>query len=91
MAPTKPLYLLEAQGLIKLKEGVGFTATVLDIASNPKNLVIKELEAAQIPRSLADVDLGIINVCSVCGCTLEGEAPKRCPVCGAKKEEFVQF
>ncbi len=58
---ARALYLLEAQGLIELKDGVGFTATVLDIASNPKNLVIKEIEAAQIARSLADVDLGIIN------------------------------
>lgn len=58
---ARALYLLEAQGLIELKEGVGFTATVLDIASNPKNLVIKEIEAAQIARSLEDVDLGIIN------------------------------
>lgn len=58
---ARALYLLEAQGLIELKDGVGFTATVLDIASNPKNLVIREIEAAQIPRSLADVDLGIIN------------------------------
>lgn len=58
---ARALYLLEAQGLIKLKDGVGFTATILDIASNPKNLVIKEIEAAQIARSLEDVDLGIIN------------------------------
>jgi len=58
---ARALYLLEAQGLIKLKEGIGFTATILDIESNPKNLVIKELAAAQIPRALEDVDLGIIN------------------------------
>ncbi len=58
---ARALYLLEAQGLIELKDDVGFTATVLDIASNPKNLVIKEIEAAQIARSLEDVDLGIIN------------------------------
>jgi D-methionine transport system substrate-binding protein len=58
---ARALYLLEAQGLIKLKEGVGFSATVLDIAENPKNLVIKELEAAQLTLSLPDVDLAVIN------------------------------
>lgn len=49
---------------------------------------LKAKEAVDAGR---DVDLGIINVCSVCGCTLEGEAPNKCPVCGAKKEKFVQF
>jgi len=58
---ARALYLLEAQGLIKLKNDVGFTATILDIESNPKNLVIKEIEAAQIARALADVDFGVIN------------------------------
>lgn len=58
---ARALMLLEAQGLIKLKEGVDFTATVLDIESNPKNLVIKELEAAQLARALEDVDLAVIN------------------------------
>lgn len=58
---ARALLLLQAQGLIQLKEGVGLTATVLDIASNPKNLVIREIEAAQVPRALEDVDLGVIN------------------------------
>jgi len=58
---ARALLLLEAQGLIKLKEGAGLTATVLDIESNPKNLVIKELEAAQLARALQDVDLAVIN------------------------------
>ncbi|MGI6622855.1 MAG: MetQ/NlpA family ABC transporter substrate-binding protein [Acetivibrionales bacterium] len=58
---ARALMLLEAQGLIKLKEGAGFSATVLDIAENPKNLVIKELEAAQLTLSLQDVDLAVIN------------------------------
>ena len=55
------LLVLEAQGLIKLKEGVGTTATVLDIAENPKNLNIIEMEAAQLAISLQDVDLAVIN------------------------------
>lgn len=58
---ARALMLLEAQGLIKLKEDAGFSATVLDIAENPKNLVIKELEAAQLTLSLQDVDLAVIN------------------------------
>jgi D-methionine transport system substrate-binding protein len=58
---ARALMLLEAQGLIKLKEGAGFSATVLDIVENPKNLVIKELEAAQLTLSLQDVDMAVIN------------------------------
>lgn len=49
------LALLAKAGLITLKDGVGFKATVADITSNPKNLQIQELEAAQLPRSLDDV------------------------------------
>lgn len=58
---ARALYLLEAQGLIKLKSGIGFTATKLDIESNPKNLEIEEIEAAQLVRALNDVDLAVIN------------------------------
>ena len=57
----RSLILLEKQGLLTLKEGAGLEATVLDIASNPRNFKIVELEAAQLPRSLEDVDLAIIN------------------------------
>jgi rubrerythrin len=39
----------------------------------------------------ADVDLGPVQVCGVCGYTLEGEAPDNCPVCRAKKEQFSAF
>ena len=46
----RALLLLEAQGLIKLKENVGFTATKLDIVENPKNLEIQELDAAQLSQ-----------------------------------------
>ncbi len=58
---ARALMLLEAQGLIKLKEGSGLTATKLDIVENPKNLDILEVEAAQVPRSLQDVDMAVIN------------------------------
>ena len=57
----RALLLLAQTGLIKLKAGTGIQATVLDIADNPKNLKIRELEAAQIPRSMDDVDLAAIN------------------------------
>jgi D-methionine transport system substrate-binding protein len=58
---ARALKLLEAQGLIKLKSGAGLKATVKDIVKNPKNLEIKELEAAQIPKSLQDLDLAVVN------------------------------
>lgn len=58
---ARALLLLEAQGLIKLKEEVGMSATINDIVENEKNLNIVEIEAAQIPRSLQDVDIAVIN------------------------------
>ena len=58
---ARGLQLLEAQGLIKLKEGVGLTATKLDIEENPRNFDIQEIEAAQLPRSLGSVDIAVIN------------------------------
>ena len=57
----RALLLLQQEGLITLKEGAGLTATKLDIAENPKNLDIQELEAAQLPRSLDSLDLAVIN------------------------------
>ncbi len=58
---ARALLLLQDQGLIKLKDGAGLTATTKDIAENKKNLKIKEIEAAQLARSLQDVDFAIIN------------------------------
>ncbi|MFE0104243.1 MetQ/NlpA family ABC transporter substrate-binding protein [Streptomyces sp. NPDC059009] len=58
---ARALKLLADNGLIELKDGVGFTATPKDIVKNPKDLKFKELEAAQVPRSLADVDAAVIN------------------------------
>lgn len=57
----RALLLLEKAGLLKLKDGVKETATVQDIAENPKNLAITEVEAAQLPRTLDDVDISVIN------------------------------
>ena len=58
---ARALLLLEAAGLIKLKPEAGLPATVMDIEENPKNLKIMEIEAAQLPRSLPDVDMAVIN------------------------------
>lgn len=60
---TRALLLLQDAGLITLKEGVDPTvsATVLDVAENPKNLKISEIAAEQLPRSLQDVDIAVIN------------------------------
>jgi len=57
----RALLLLQAKGLITLKTGAKLTATPRDIAENPKNFQFKELEAAQLPRSLQDVDAATIN------------------------------
>ncbi|ADD41469.1 MetQ/NlpA family ABC transporter substrate-binding protein [Stackebrandtia nassauensis] len=57
----RALHLLEANGLLKLKKGAGLEATESDIAENPKDLKIVPLEAAQLPRSLDDVDFAVIN------------------------------
>lgn len=57
----RALQLLAANGLLTLKNGVGTQATIHDIVSNPKNLQIKELDAAQLPRSLDDTTLSVIN------------------------------
>ena len=58
---ARALLLLQQEGLITLNEDAGINATILDIVDNPKNLEIVELEAAQIPSRLADVDLAVIN------------------------------
>ena len=57
----RALLLLEKNNLLKLKEGVGEKATVQDIVENPKNLQLQELEPAQLPRTLEDVDISVIN------------------------------
>ncbi|MGN0161174.1 MAG: MetQ/NlpA family ABC transporter substrate-binding protein [Lachnospiraceae bacterium] len=58
---ARALLLLEQEGLIKLKEGVGLEATVKDIAENPNKYEIVELAAEQVARSLPDVNVGVIN------------------------------
>ena len=58
---ARALLLLQSAGLIELEDPSNITATVLDIKTNSKNLNFKELEAAQLPRSLDDVDAAVIN------------------------------
>ena len=58
---ARALLLLEQEGLIKLKEGVGLSATKTDIIENPHNYEIVELEARLLPTTLQDVDVAVIN------------------------------
>jgi D-methionine transport system substrate-binding protein len=55
------LLLLQQQGLIKVRDGVGILPSVRDIVANPKKFKFHELDAAQLPRSLPDLDAAIIN------------------------------
>ena len=57
----RALHLLAANGLITLKDGVGVKATEADVTGNPKNLTFEALEAAQLPRSLEDTSISVIN------------------------------
>lgn len=57
----RALLLLQKQGLIELKDPKNITATPIDIVKNPKKLKFRELEAALLPRALADVDVALIN------------------------------
>lgn len=57
----RALLLLAKAGLITLSDPTSITATVMDIKDNPKNIEVKEIEAAQLPRSLDDVDCAVIN------------------------------
>ena len=58
---ARALLLLEDLGYITLKDDAGITATILDIEENPYNIEFKEVEAAQLPNVLSDVDYAVIN------------------------------
>lgn len=58
---ARALMLLEEKGLLKLKAGAGITATKNDIVENPYNISIEEIEAAQLPNVLKDMDFAVIN------------------------------
>ena len=68
---ARALLLLQDNGVIKLKDGAGVTATEQDIAENPKNITIVPLEAATIPASLPDLALGVINANYAIGADLK--------------------
>ncbi|MER9344622.1 MetQ/NlpA family lipoprotein [Mesorhizobium sp. M0601] len=57
----RALRVLQSEGLIKLREGTGILATTTDIAENPKHLVIKELDAGIVGRSVEDLDAAVVN------------------------------
>lgn len=59
---ARALVLLQLAGLLQLKDGTDFTASVTDIISNPKQLKLVELDAAQLPRSLDDVTASVITL-----------------------------
>ncbi|MGE7114981.1 MetQ/NlpA family ABC transporter substrate-binding protein [Lysinibacillus sp. NPDC047702] len=58
---ARALFVLQEAGYIKLKEGTGLTASIRDVEENKKNLKFIELEAAQIPKQLSEVDVAAIN------------------------------
>ena len=58
---ARALLLLQEQGVITLKDGAGITATIQDIEDNPLGVVFREVEAAQLPNVLQDVDYAVIN------------------------------
>ncbi|WP_370840940.1 MetQ/NlpA family ABC transporter substrate-binding protein [Gemmiger formicilis] len=58
---ARALQLLAAQGLITVRDGAGLTATINDITENPHNIKFEEIEAAQLPRTVQDVDFAVIN------------------------------
>lgn len=58
---ARALLLLQDKGYIKLKDDAGITATPFDIKDNPHNIEFKEVEAAQLPNVLKDVDYAVIN------------------------------
>ncbi|GAA3071976.1 MetQ/NlpA family lipoprotein [Rhizobium viscosum] len=57
----RALRVLQNEGLIKLKDGTGILATIVDVADNPKNIEIRELDAGIVGRSIDDLDAGVVN------------------------------
>lgn len=88
---TRALRLLAANGLIALAPGKEDTASVLDIAGNPRNIRIRELDAALIPAQLVDLDGAVINTTYALGAGLDPrtDALVREPVEGNPFRNFV--
>lgn len=68
---ARSLQLFEKVGLIKLRPEAGIKATIVDIVDNPKHLKFVELDAAQLPRSLDDLDLSAVNLNYALGAGLD--------------------
>ena len=58
---ARALLLLQSAGLVTLKDPTGLTNTPFDVTSNPKNIQITELEAAQVPHAVADAAFVVLN------------------------------
>ena len=84
---SRALKLLEAQGIIKLKDTAGIDATALDIEQNPYNIEIVEVEASQTPAVLADVDFSVINS----NYALEAKVVDKIIVVEDEKSEAVKY
>jgi D-methionine transport system substrate-binding protein len=87
----RALNLLAGQGLLSLKPGRGLTPSITDIAANPRRFDIVELDAAQLPRALADVDAAVINTNYAvdAGLNPARDALAREPVAGNPYGNFV--
>lgn len=57
----RALLVLQDEGVIKLRDGAGILATIVDVAENPKNVVLKELDAGIVGRSVEDLDAAVVN------------------------------
>jgi D-methionine transport system substrate-binding protein len=68
---ARSLQLIEKAGLIRLRPDAGIKATVVDIVDNPKHLKVVELDAAQLPRSLDDLDFSAVNLNYALGAGLD--------------------
>ena len=86
---ARALLLLEQEGLIKLNDGVGLNATKSDIAENPHNYEIVELEASQLPARLQDVDAAVINGNYAIDAGLKGSDALAVAADGAAAEAYV--
>ncbi|MGC8961868.1 MAG: rubrerythrin family protein [Candidatus Bathyarchaeia archaeon] len=70
------------------KEGERTTGWALEAEKIHAGMYQKARQAVAEGRDIEDVE---IQICSVCGYTVEGEAPNRCPICGATKDRFIRF
>jgi rubrerythrin len=82
-----PAYLAVAQAQGEKQAGTGLSAAM---AAEKVHAGIYERAKTAVERG-KDIEYKPIHVCSICGFTMEGDAPDKCPVCGAPKAKFVTF